>query len=73
MVEAIRNYDLKKLLPDASKTTIEVFNEENTAVAMQLATDLVNTRWQKVVRMQPVNNNWKIMAQETINQLKQAG
>lgn len=73
MVEAIRNYDVKKLLLDASKTTIEVSKEENHAVAMQLATDLVNTRLQKLARIQPINDKREINAQENIRQIKQAG
>ena len=73
MVEAIRNYDVKKLLLDASKTTIEVSQEESSAITRQLAVDLVNTRLQKVARIQPVDNNRERTAQENINQIGQAG
>ena len=73
LVNAIRNYDVKKLLLDASKTTIEVSPEENTAVTLQLAADLVNTRLQKVARIQPADNQRETMAQNNINQVKLSG
>lgn len=73
MVNAIINYDVKKLLLDASKTSIEASKEENTAVTMQLAADLYKTRLQKVARIQPTNVQRETIAQENINQIKQSG
>lgn len=73
MVEAILNYDVKKLLLDASRTIIEISEEENKQVTMQLAADLMRTRLQKVARIQPVNMMQETRAQENISRIRQVG
>ncbi|MFD3001963.1 hypothetical protein ACFS7Z_16440 [Pontibacter toksunensis] len=73
MVEAIRNYDVKKLLLDASRTIIDVSEEENRQLTLQLAADLMHTRLQKVARIQPLNYVRETRAQENINRIRQEG
>lgn len=73
MVETIRNYDVKRLLLDASKTSVNVSEEENTQLTLQLAKDLATTRLQKLARITPSNQYREIKAQENINQAKQSG
>lgn len=73
MVETIRNYDVKRLLLDGSKTAIEVSDDENRELTMQFAADLVKTRLEKVARIQPIDKTREMKAQENINEIKQAG
>lgn len=71
LVEAIRNYDVGKLLLDASKTNIHVSEEESREVTMQLAADLLKTRLQKVARIQPVDPIRESNAQSNIRHMAQ--
>lgn len=51
MVESIRNFDIKRLLFDSSKTLISVSDYEYLQVMDQLVSLLVTTRLQKVARI----------------------
>jgi hypothetical protein len=73
MVETIRNYDVRKLLLDASHTAIEVSNEENRELTMELASMLANTRLLKVARVQPFDAKKEMRAQENIEAARRAG
>ena len=73
LVETIRNYDVKRLLLDASKTIIEVSEEQNKQLTLQLASDLQKTRIQKVARIQPLDQTRELTAQENIKRIQQAG
>lgn len=73
LVEAIRNYDVRKLLLDASRTHIDVTEEESRALTMQLAADLMKTRLQKLARIQPIDPTRETNAQENIRRIMQNG
>lgn len=73
MVEIIRNYDVKRLLLDASQTDVSLSDEENRQVGMELAAELAKTRLQKLARIQPHDPGKEIKAQVNINLMKQAG
>lgn len=73
MVETIRNYDVKRLLLDASTTIIDVSEEENRNMSMQLAAELSHTRLRKVARIQPLDPNKELRAQENIKEIEKAG
>lgn len=73
MVEAIRNYDVKKLLLDASSTSINVSHEESRELTSKLAADLASTRIKKLARVQPINLRDEARAQENIKNLHKAG
>ncbi len=73
MVQTIRTYDVKRLLLDASKTVIEISEEENKQVTLHLAEALVTTRLQKLARIHPIDLNREIRAQENIQNLKASG
>jgi len=47
MVDNIRNYDVKKILLDSTKTIVSVGEAESREVATYLASGLVKTRVQK--------------------------
>jgi hypothetical protein len=73
MVETIRTYDVKRLLIDASKTVIEISEEENKQLTIHLGAALVSTRLQKLARIQPIDLNQELRAQENIQTLKSSG
>ena len=52
MVEVIRNYDIKHLLLDSTRTVFSVGEEQSKEVAMYLAAGIMKTRVQKVARVQ---------------------
>ena len=72
MVNTIRNYDVKRLLLDASHTVIELSDEENRELTIQLAAELSKTRLQKVARIQPADPNKEARAQENIKQIEKS-
>ncbi|GAB3204635.1 hypothetical protein ABID22_002493 [Pontibacter aydingkolensis] len=73
MVSTVRNYDVKRLLLDASQTLIEINDEENRDLTISLATELSKTRLQKVARIKPVDLNKEARAQENIKQIEKSG
>lgn len=52
LVDTIRNYDVKRVLLDSTKTVISVSPEESRNVAQWLAAGFATTRLQKVARLQ---------------------
>ncbi|WP_345168849.1 hypothetical protein [Nibribacter koreensis] len=73
MVQAIINYDVKRLLLDASKTVIKSSIEENRSLTLELASHLSKTRLQKVARIQPVDPVREKQAQANINHIQEKG
>lgn len=73
MVETIRNYDVRKLLLDASHTAVEVDDEENRQLNLNLAVQLAKTRLVKLARIQPVSREREVKAQQNIEDLKRSG
>ncbi|MBD1396504.1 hypothetical protein H9Q13_04950 [Pontibacter sp. JH31] len=73
MVDTIRNYDVRKLLLDASHTNIEINDEENRAMSMELAAQLSKTRLIKLARIQPASKDREVKAQENIEVLQRSG
>jgi len=51
VVEAIANYDIKKLFLDSSKAVIEVEDEAYRQVIMNFGRDLMKTRLQRLARI----------------------
>lgn len=51
VVSNIRNYDIKKLLLDSSKSVIEAEDEAYKAVTTKFGLDLMNTRLKKIARV----------------------
>lgn len=73
MVETIRNYDVKRLLMDASSTIIELNDEDNRNLSLHLAAELAKTRLQKVARIHPIDPSKEVRAQENIRQIEKEG
>jgi hypothetical protein len=73
MVKAINEYDIKRLLLDASATQVSVSEEENKGLSMRLATALLKTRIEKLARVQPVDLERENVAQANIAKMREAG
>ncbi|WP_299700724.1 hypothetical protein [uncultured Pontibacter sp.] len=73
MADTIRNYDVRKLLLDASNTAIDVSEDENRQLTIELASLLANTRLLKVARVQPFDAKKELRAQENIEAARRAG
>jgi hypothetical protein len=73
MVENIRNYDVRKLLLDASNTALEVSEEDNRQITLELAGMLAKTRLLKVARVQPFDKEDEARAQKNIEAARQSG
>jgi hypothetical protein len=59
-------------LLDASRTSINVSEEDNTQLTLQLVKDLATTRLQKIARITPVDEHRESKAQENIKKAKQS-
>src|SRR5688500_3020790 len=70
LVDIIKNYDIKKVLLDSTKTVISVSEEESKQVATYLAAGLVQTRVQKVAREQTQITNVETTAQFNISHIQ---
>ncbi|MEJ8800816.1 hypothetical protein [Pontibacter sp. H249] len=73
LVSTVRNYDVKRLLLDASHTIIEINEEENRELTFYLATELSKTRLQKLARIKPADPNKEARAQENIKEIEKSG
>jgi hypothetical protein len=73
MVDMIRNYDVKKMLIDVSKTIIDIEDEQSRQLSVYLAAELVRTRLQKMARIQPYDANKEVKAQENIKLIQGQG
>jgi len=51
LVTTIKNYDIKKVLADSTKSIVTMPDEEYNAVLKQLALDLLSTRLEKFARL----------------------
>jgi hypothetical protein len=72
MVDHIKNYDIKRLLLDSTKTLVSVSEEESREIATFLAAGIMRTRVEKVARVQSPSEDVEQRAQSNIRHLKQA-
>ncbi len=70
MIEVIKNYDVKRLLLDSTKTLIAVSEAESREVAVFLAGALTKTRVLKVARVQSPSSTIEKTAQNNIRHIK---
>jgi len=71
MVESIKNYDVKRLLFDSSKTIIGVSDDEYAKVMAQLISLLTTTRLEKVARIALLDQVREKLEQAKINEQAQ--
>jgi predicted transcriptional regulator len=73
MVETIRNYDVRRLLLDASTTSVEIDDAQNRQLTLELASMLAKTRLLKVARVRPFVDEDETRAQQNIEAARKAG
>ncbi|WP_299824363.1 hypothetical protein [uncultured Pontibacter sp.] len=71
LAEKVRNYDVKKVLLDSSRTVVSVTPEESRAVSMYLASALAQTRLQKLARVESLDATVKVRASENLQHIQQ--
>jgi len=71
MVDIIKNYDIKRLLLDSTKTTSSVTEEQSRDIATYLATGIAKTRVEQVARLQSPVPETEERAQKNIQKLHQ--
>jgi hypothetical protein len=67
LVDTIRNYDVKKVLLDSSKTHVGVDRERSREVTMYLVSGFLKTRLQKLARVQSLSEAVEQTAQANIS------
>lgn len=70
MVDIIKNYDIKKVLLDSTRTAISVSSEESREITVYLAAGFMRTRAHKVARVQSSSQGVEDTAQANIQHLK---
>ena len=70
LVDIVKNYDIKKVLLDSTKTVMSVSAEESKQVATYLAAGLAQTRVQQVARVQSRSTNVETTAQDNIKHIQ---
>ena len=66
LVQAIRNYDVRLLMLDSSRTVISVSPEESREIAVYLAARIMTTRVRKVARVQSGSETVEQVAQDDV-------
>jgi hypothetical protein len=72
LVDVVRNYDVKKLLLDSTRTVVSVNDAESREIASYLAMGLAGTRLWKVARVQSPSAAVETRAQDNIRNIQNA-
>ena len=72
LVDTIRNYDIKKVLLDSTKTIISVSEEDSQEIAAYLAAGIMKTRVQKLARVQSSSPRVETTAQANIRHIHES-
>lgn len=72
MIDNVKNYDVKRVLLDSTRTIISVGEEESRQVAFYLAAGLMQTRVQRVARLQSASISVETTAQANIKHIKES-
>lgn len=73
MLDIIKNYDIKHLLLDSTRTVVSVSEEESREIATYLAGGLMKTRVQRVARVQSRSESVEKTAQNNVKSIKESG
>jgi hypothetical protein len=66
MIETVKNYDVKRILLDSTRTVASVNHDESREIAAYLAAGLTKTRLQLLARVQLPNAAMETRAQANI-------
>lgn len=72
LLDNIKNYDVKRLLLDSTRTIISVGDEESREISTYLAAGLTKTRVQKVARVQSPSAAVENTAQHNIRHIQES-
>jgi len=72
LADNVRNYDVKKVLLDSTKTVVTVTPEESKEIAVYMARALAKTRVKKLARLESLNSTVKARAKENIQHIQKA-
>ncbi|MHC2992813.1 hypothetical protein OB13_14945 [Pontibacter sp. HJ8] len=72
LADRVRNYDVKKVLLDSTKTVVSVTPEESREISVYLASALAQTRVQKLARAQSLSPSVEVQAKGNIQHVQQA-
>ncbi|GHA81454.1 hypothetical protein [Pontibacter akesuensis] len=71
LTDTVRSYDIKRVLLDASRTTVSVTPEESRELTVYLAGALARTRVRKLARVQSLDTTVETRATENIAHVQQ--
>ena len=69
MIDNVKNYDVKRILLDSTRTVISVSEEESREITVCLAAGFMKTRVQKLARLQSAKASVEDTAQENIKHI----
>lgn len=72
LVDTVRNYDIRKLLLDSTRTVSTVSEEQSREVATYLAVGIMKTRVSMVARVQSPAKAVETRAQNNINHIRES-
>jgi hypothetical protein len=72
LVDMIKSYDVKKLLLDSTRTVVAVSNAESRAVTVYLAGGIMQTRVQKVARVESASKSVEAIAEGNIRHIRES-
>ena len=73
LVDTVKNYDVKNVMLDSTRTVFSVSAEESREVALYLASGLSKTRLQKLARVRALNSEVETRAKGTMQHFKETG
>ncbi|QCR21574.1 hypothetical protein C1N53_03900 [Pontibacter sp. SGAir0037] len=73
LVDTVKNYDIKKILLDSSRTIISVGQQESREIASYLASGLAASRLQKLARLQSASSTIEAISDSNVQYIRQAG
>lgn len=69
LIDNVKNYDVKRILLDSTRTVISVSEEESREITVSLAAGFMKTRVQKLARLQSGMATVEATAQENIKHI----
>lgn len=72
LVDTMKNYDVKRIMLDSTRTIISVSDEESREIALYLTAGLMRTRISKVARVQSGSAAVEATAEGNIRHIKES-
>ena len=68
-IEAIKSYDVKRLLLDSSKTRVDASYEDYKTLMLELSTGFLGTRLERIARVRAEDNMREQLVQQFIQEI----